>query len=234
VRGPRRRPKRSRSQSGLMIGHHFSISALPTRTVLREILFRPRFRNVRPLKRHGVRAAALAHRIFPNPPAATITLMRLSDMDFWPTFIGHLEFWPAFIGIVIVRFVTPAGCFVLAIMAGYYLWQADFNWREAASPTPSTFSFDSLSPENFNEFKTKQMKYLERSCKGGVKPWGEINGRIPVAASKFCECAARMLVEAMTKEDFVYQENHGGYPADFGDRKNTALASCANEQERGR
>jgi hypothetical protein len=113
-------------------------------------------------------------------------------------------------------------------MGGYYLWQADFNWHDATNPMPATYSFASLSPEKFTEFKTKQMKpSLERSCKSDAKASTGMDGKIPIGMANFCECYARAAIEIITKEDLVYQENHTGYPAGFEERIKAALrAKC--------
>ena len=141
------------------------------------------------------------------------------------------EWWSAFIGIAIftcIPAIGQIGYLVLAVMGGYYLWQADFNWHEATDPVPSTFSFTSLSPEKFTEFKTKQMKpSLERSCKSDAKASTGMDGRIPIGMANFCECYARAAIEIVTKEDLIYQETHSGYPAGFEERIRTTLrAKC--------
>jgi len=84
------------------------------------------------------------------------------------------------------------------------------------------------TPEKFSEFKAKQIKPgIERSCKSDAKAYVGFDGKIPITASNFCECYARIAVEIITKEDLVYQENHSGYPTDFEDRMKAALrAQC--------
>jgi hypothetical protein len=153
-------------------------------------------------------------------PLNILAVMHLWGWEWWSAAIGVTFF-------VCIPALGQIGYLVLAVMGGYYLWQADFNWREAAtSQTPTTFSFESLSPEKLSEFKAKQIKpNLERSCKSDAKGLaGSLDGKIPIAAANMCECYARVYVEIITKEDLVYQETHrGGYPTDFENRVKTAL-----------
>jgi hypothetical protein len=141
------------------------------------------------------------------------------------------EWWSALLAasfLACIPLVGWLGYFVLAVMGGYYLWQADFSWRDAImGPAPSTFTFASLSPEQLTEYKRRMKPTVERICKDEAKTREGFEGKIPAHVSNFCECYARTTAEMVTKEDLIYHETTNDYPADFENRMKTALrANC--------
>lgn len=127
------------------------------------------------------------------------------------------EWWAALIGVVIfscIPLIGQLGYIILAFLGAYFFWQADFNWRRATTPAPGTFSFETLSQEQLSRFKSEViLPSLERSCKEDARRRAGFEGNVPVRLSNFCECFARAMVIALSRNDLIFHEKNGKYPA---------------------
>jgi hypothetical protein len=141
----------------------------------------------------------------------SLPLCVLAMMHIW-----EWSLWASLVAVSAMFFIPIAGqlaYLVLAIMGGYYLIQADFNWREAAYPQTKAFSFATVSDENLRKFKDTVMRPgIEQTCKeDGLKKFG-VDGQIPLRISKFCECYAQATIDTVSRSDLLTNETTGKYP----------------------
>jgi hypothetical protein len=147
-----------------------------------------------------------------------ITLAILSlplNVLVWMRWTGW-EWWSALIAAVIslmIPVVGQLGYVVLTFVGLYYFHDAGWNWAAASHPFPKTFSVKTLSPEEFERFKSTTIKpELTKQCLDDAKNHGGFEGKIPERAAKFCECYAKVAMTVATQEDFAVQESGDRLP----------------------
>jgi hypothetical protein len=155
-------------------------------------------------------------------PLSVVAVMHLWGWEWWSALIGILIF-------ICIPAFGQLGCVVLTIMGAYYVYQADFKWRDAAYPTPQTFSVATLTPDKFAAYKqTTLLPMLRRVCLEEAKKTNAFEGKVPLAVSNFCDCYVQLSVDAMTQDDLVMYERTKNYSDAAKKRIVAAGQRCVN------
>ncbi len=141
-------------------------------------------------------------------PFNMIVLMRWYD----------LQWWTAFIAVTVMSAIPLIGQLafvVFAFMGANYLYQADFDWRKAATaptnisiaPTPGPKrdpAISQLSPAQFAEYAQNVLRpQMRESCIQGAKSDVNFGGKSPTFASTYCDCQVRVKLEQLSQKDWI-------------------------------
>jgi hypothetical protein len=162
-------------------------------------------------------------------PLNVIAIMHLWGWEWWSALIAA-----AILGCIPV--VGQIGFLVLAVMGGYFLVSANFNWREAVNPV------NDLSPERFNSYKESVYwaQYLTgkdrsdfvvgavNSCVGS-KDIHPLTSRLPMSfVEQYCRCYANGLADHVSIRDLEADD-----PAVTGPMAQAEAKRCYESQMRG-
>jgi hypothetical protein len=154
-------------------------------------------------------------------PLNVIVWMRWTGWEWWGALIAAvLSFLVPFLGQII--------CFVFTLFGAYYFIDSGLNWRVAISPEVKTFSFQSLSPDEFERYKTRTIQpQMTKQCMDDARVKTGFEGKVLASAVQFCECVVRVTLAAVTQEDMIYQEKNKTDAPGLEDRlKHTLSAQC--------
>lgn len=148
----------------------------------------------------------------------------------------HLTGWSwfgAIIGVLLFAFIPyvgQLGYLVLAIMGAYYLWVANFDWREAAYPSTQTLSVSTLSDSELERFTADVVRRgFEQACKSDALKTNGFDGKLSARAASQCECFATNFAKNLTRDDLIAFEKSGRYPDETQQRLGTELRrACQN------
>jgi hypothetical protein len=104
-------------------------------------------------------------------PLNVIAIMRIEGWNWWAALIGAVI-------LSIVPLVGHLAFIILAVVGGYFLIEAKFDWREAIDPTPQVLSFAQMTPEQF-----LPIRLLPTPTKCGVHPFPGVQ---PVKGRRGC------------------------------------------------
>lgn len=115
-------------------------------------------------------------------------------------------------------------------MGAYYLWAANFDWREAAYPALQTFSVSTLSDGELERFKADVVRRgFEQACKSDALKTNGFNGKLSERAASQCECFASNFAAKLTRDDLIAFEKSGRYPDELQQRLGIELRrTCQN------
>jgi hypothetical protein len=150
--------------------------------------------------------------------------------------VMHLFGWTwfgALVGVILfacIPYIGQLGFLILAVMGGYYVWDANFDWHKAAYPPTKTFSIATLSEAELERFKTEVVRPgFEQACKSEALKTVGFNGKLPARAASQCECFATNFANKLTRADMMAFEKAGRYPDDLQQRLGTEVRrACQN------
>lgn len=104
-------------------------------------------------------------------PLNVVAIMRLQGWSWWAALLAATFFGA-------IPIIGQLGYLVLAFLGAYYLYAANFDWREAVSPMPRTISYQQLSAEEFSAYKRSMTDVLAKDCKLEIAARNGLNGRL--------------------------------------------------------
>jgi hypothetical protein len=141
-------------------------------------------------------------------PLNVLAVMHLTGWSWFGALIGSILF-------SCIPIFGQLGFPVLAVMGGYYLWAANFDWQEAAYPTVKTFSVSTLSASDLERFKSEVLRPgFEKECKSDALKIVGFDGKLPANLATRCECIAENAVAIIDRDDLIAYEKLGQYPAE--------------------
>jgi hypothetical protein len=182
------------------------------------------------------RIAGILAGLFSSAFGIVFTILMFLSLPFnvivWMRWMGW-EWWSALLATIfslIIPLVGQIVYLVFTFVGAYYFIDSGWNWRNAANPLPKTFSMSSLSPAEFESLKVKTiLPELTRQCMNEAKARVGHDGKISVAAARFCECFAQAAVDTTTQDDLAYQEVHKKPAPSHDERLKAAVRNrCAS------
>lgn len=145
-------------------------------------------------------------------PLSVIAVMHLTGWTWFGALIGVMFF-------SCIPLLGQLGYLVLAVMGAYYLWDAGFNWQNAAYPPMQTFSVSTLSDADLQRFRIDVVRpNLERACKEAALKASGFDGKLPAPIASRCECVATTFAKEVTRDDLLAHEKAGQFSAEAQQR----------------
>jgi hypothetical protein len=145
-------------------------------------------------------------------PLNVVAVMHLTGWSWFGALIGTILF-------SCIPIFGQLGFPVLAVMGGYYLWAANFDWQKAAYPTVETFSISTLSASDLERFKSEVLRPgFEKKCKSDALKVAGFDGKLQANLATRCECIAENAVAIIERDDLIAYEKLGRYPVETQER----------------
>jgi hypothetical protein len=156
-------------------------------------------------------------------PLSVVAVMHLYGWSWFGALVGVLLF-------SLIPLVGQLGFPILAIMGGYYVWTANFDWQQAAYPPTQTFSVSTLSDSELERFKGDVVRRgVEKACKSDALKADGFDGKLSARAASQCECFATNFAAKLTRDDLIAFEKSGRYPDELQQRLGIELRrACPN------
>jgi hypothetical protein len=125
----------------------------------------------------------------------------------------HLFGWTWFGAIIGVLFfscipiIGQLGYIGLAVMGAYYLWAANFDWRQAAYPPTQTFSVSGLSDSELERFKGDVVRRgFEQACNAEALKTTGFDAKYPRASQVSANALQPICGQAHTRRSGRFRE----------------------------
>jgi hypothetical protein len=151
-------------------------------------------------------------------PLNVIAIMRLQG---WSWLAAML----AAIVLGAIPIIGQLGYLVLTVLGAYYLYAANFDWRDAVSRMPQTISFQQLSPDEFSALKRAMSDSIAKECKQELAVRNNLSGRLLPRQADVCDCLARVAVRKITAADLTTFANAKGTAEEFFARMKPEIQS---------
>jgi hypothetical protein len=150
-------------------------------------------------------------------------LMRLFEWHWWLAL-------PAAILLIFIPILGWLAAIVFAVLGGFYLVSAGFDWQEATHAGKPPGSFATMTIMEFDYYRRNVMpEGLAKACKEDVGRSLGTGTQLPIRASIYCECYGQASADTLTQADLAYREKTGRYTNDATARvKDAVLSRCGS------
>ncbi len=154
-------------------------------------------------------------------PLNVVAYMRFFEWHWWLAL-------PCALILVFIPILGWIGLIVFAVLGGFYLADAGFDWKVATHAAKPAGSFTTMTIMEFDNYRRNVMpEGLAKACKEDIGKGLGTGNQLPVRASNYCECYGQVSADTLTQSDLAYREVHGTYTDEARARvKDAILSRC--------